>query len=76
MIELFNWTEEEFLKNTEGSAIRRIGYQSWLRNIAVAMGNARPSKEVIEALKQKRIETNELVAEHIDWALEQLEAVV
>ena len=76
LIELFNWTEEEFLKNTEGSAIRRIGYQSWLRNIAVAMGNARPSKEVIEALKQKRIETNELVAEHIDWALEQLEAVV
>ena len=72
LIELFNWSEEEFLKNTEGSAIRRIGYQSWLRNIAVAMGNATPNQEIIDALIQQRTNTAELVVEHIDWALEQL----
>lgn len=52
LLELFDWSEEDFLKNTEGTAIRRIGYESWLRNIAVALGNASDADGVIEALKQ------------------------
>jgi len=72
LLELFNWNEEIFLKNTEGSAIRRIGYQSWLRNIAVALGNAEKSEKITEALEQKRKEANDMVKEHIDWALNEL----
>jgi epoxyqueuosine reductase len=73
LIELFQWSEETFLKNTEGSAIRRIGYQRWLRNIAVALGNAPPSKDTINVLEQKKQEfsNNEMLAEHINWALEE-----
>ena len=75
LIELFCWSEEEFLKQTEGSAIRRIGYQRWLRNIAVALGNAQTSKKTVDVLKQRKKELAEekldLVIEHIDWALEQ-----
>ena len=70
---LFKWSEETFLKNTEGSAIRRIGYDSWLRNIAIALGNGSYSEEVIAALTEKRQAVNDMVAEHIDWALDQLE---
>ncbi len=75
LIELFCWNEEEFLKQTEGSAIRRIGYQRWLRNIAVALGNAQTSKRTIDVLKQRKNELVEekfdLVIEHIDWAIRQ-----
>lgn len=71
LIELFSWSEEEFSKNTEGSAIRRIGYACWLRNIAVALGNAATTPEVISALKQKQNHPSELVREHVGWALEQ-----
>ncbi|MFW5426899.1 MAG: tRNA epoxyqueuosine(34) reductase QueG [Methylophagaceae bacterium] len=71
LLDLFAWTEQEFLTKLEGSPIRRIGYQSWLRNIAVALGNAKPASEVIEALKSKREVSSEMVNEHIDWALEQ-----
>ena len=71
LVDLFGWTEEAFLQKTEGSAIRRIGYQRWLRNIAVALGNAPTSKPVIRAL-QKRLEgACDLVREHIAWALDQ-----
>ncbi|MFV9614618.1 MAG: tRNA epoxyqueuosine(34) reductase QueG [Gammaproteobacteria bacterium] len=71
LIELFNWSEEVFLKNTEGSAIRRIGYLRWLRNIAIALGNAPTSKKAIQVLEQKKQEfsSNEMLVEHIDWAL-------
>ncbi len=72
LLELFAWTEEEFLKRTEGSAIRRTGYQGWTRNIAVALGNGPPDVRAIAALEQKRAETSEMVAEHIDWALSRL----
>ena len=72
LIDLFNWDEKTFLKNTEGSAIRRIGHDSWLRNIAVAMGNAPASKEIISCLENKRDSTSEMVKEHIDWALNKL----
>ncbi len=71
LVELFQWTEEEFLRRTEGSAIRRIGYECWLRNIAVALGNTSGSDTVIEALKGKLDHPSELVREHSEWALGQ-----
>ncbi|MEC4725173.1 tRNA epoxyqueuosine(34) reductase QueG [Shewanella sp. D64] len=68
---LFNWNETEFLKITEGSPIRRIGHRRWLRNIAVALGNAPASQTIIAALELRKCsdEVDELVNEHIDWAL-------
>lgn len=72
LLDLFNWSEDEFMKKMEGSPIRRIGYMQWLRNIAVALGNADPSEEIVRALRDKRSQVNELVQEHIDWAIEQL----
>ncbi|WP_020407573.1 tRNA epoxyqueuosine(34) reductase QueG [Hahella ganghwensis] len=72
LIELFHWTEEEFLEKTQGSAIRRTGYESWLRNIAVALGNATPSREVEVALKAKLDHPSEIVREHVTWALNHL----
>lgn len=75
LIELFSWDEETFLKNTEGSAIRRIGYLSWLRNIAVALGNADRDAEIVSALSKKKTNiSDEMVLEHIDWALAQQRA--
>ena len=71
LIELFAWTETEFKKKTEGTAIRRIGYELWLRNIAVGLGNAITSTKVISALKARQNNSSKLVKEHIDWALEQ-----
>jgi len=71
LITLFNWSEEEFLTNTEGSAIRRINYECWLRNIAVALGNAPSTQEVIQALQTKQQHPSDLVREHVEWALEQ-----
>jgi epoxyqueuosine reductase len=71
LTELFIWTEEEFLKRTEGSAIRRTGYEGWLRNIAVGLGNAPTSDEVVSALRSRESHASELVREHVRWALEQ-----
>jgi len=72
LLTLFQWDEETFLKNTEGSPIRRIGYDAWTRNIAVALGNAGYSEAIINALKGKRVSLdNEMVLEHIDWALQE-----
>ncbi|QBB70912.1 tRNA epoxyqueuosine(34) reductase QueG [Pseudolysobacter antarcticus] len=69
LIDLFAWSEEEFLKRTEGSPIRRIGYECWLRNIAVALGNAPKSESATDALRQRADHTSELVREHVRWAL-------
>ena len=71
LLELFSWTEETFLKNTEGTAIRRIGYESWLRNIAVALGNAESTVDIIAALKEKSVSASPLLKDHINWALDQ-----
>ncbi|MCX4027596.1 tRNA epoxyqueuosine(34) reductase QueG [Endozoicomonas sp. SM1973] len=71
LVELFLWTEEEFLNRTAGSPIRRSGYQGWLRNLAVGLGNAPTSTAVIDALKSRLAGASELVREHIEWALEQ-----
>ncbi|MDQ7089423.1 MAG: tRNA epoxyqueuosine(34) reductase QueG [Methylococcales bacterium] len=68
LVEAFSWSETEFLKKMEGSAIRRIGYQHWLRNIAVALGNAKPSMITKAALLEKQ-HHSELVSEHVQWAL-------
>ncbi|SHG11231.1 tRNA epoxyqueuosine(34) reductase QueG [Vibrio gazogenes] len=70
LVELFAWEEETFLQNTEGSAIRRIGHQQWLRNIAIAMGNAPYSERIVLAL-EKRLGETELLDVHIRWSLEQ-----
>ena len=68
--ELFAWGEEEFLKKTEGSAIRRIGHTRWLRNIAVALGNAPRDTVIVQALMTRAAHESELVREHVQWALE------
>jgi len=71
LVELFAWNEQEFLDNTAGSPIRRIGYQRWLRNIAVALGNAPSSAEVLQTLHARRDDPSPLVREHVEWALMQ-----
>jgi epoxyqueuosine reductase len=71
LVELFAWSEEEFLRNTEGSAIRRIGYECWLRNLAVGLGNAPTSDAVLGALKARAAHASEIVREHVAWALTQ-----
>jgi epoxyqueuosine reductase len=68
--ELFRWTESEFEERMRGSAIYRIGYKRWLRNIAVALGNAPTSAEVVRALTERREDPSALVREHVQWALE------
>jgi epoxyqueuosine reductase len=69
LVELFAWTEAEFLERTAGSAIRRIGYVRWLRNIAIALGNSGPSAEVVAALEARREHPSEVVRETVRWAL-------
>ncbi len=71
LLELFGWSENEFLDRTAGSAIRRIGYVRWLRNLAVALGNAPPNPAIVEALEARRDHPNALVREHVGWALAQ-----
>jgi len=69
LLSLFAWSENEFLKNTEGSAIRRTGYDGWLRNIAIALGNSNHELRVIAALKQKMAVASDMLNEHINWAI-------
>ena len=69
LLEVFAWNEAEFLAKTEGSAIRRIGHQRWLRNIAVALGNSPASPLIIDALKPKLEHDSDMVREHVRWAL-------
>ena len=71
LVSLFSWTEDAFLSRMEGSPIRRIGHVRWLRNIAVALGNAKPDPETIHALRQRIDHPTELVREHVRWAIKQ-----
>ena len=71
LVALFAWDEETFLEKTEGSAIRRIGYERWLRNLAVALGNAPHSDATVKALLNRRAHPSPLVREHVAWALQQ-----
>jgi epoxyqueuosine reductase len=69
LVDLFAWSEADFLERTAGMAIRRTGYEGWLRNIAVAMGNARHSREIIGALRTRERDASPIVREHVSWAL-------
>jgi len=69
LVEVFGWSEEEFLRKTEGSAIRRVGYARWLRNVAVALGNAPTTPDVVSALRAREAHESALVREHVAWAL-------
>ncbi|MBE0369596.1 tRNA epoxyqueuosine(34) reductase QueG [Pseudoalteromonas aurantia] len=71
LITLFSWDEATFLKNTEGSPIRRIGHERWLRNIAVGLGNADYNPAIIQLLTERHQHTSPLVQEHIEWAISQ-----
>ena len=69
LAELFAWTEEEWSRKTEGMALRRAGYRGFLRNIAVALGNAPATTQVLSALASREQDADELVREHTQWAL-------
>ncbi|MDA8755081.1 tRNA epoxyqueuosine(34) reductase QueG [Luminiphilus sp.] len=71
LVTLFAWTEKEFEDRLQGSPIRRIGHERWLRNIAVALGNAETTQEIVNALRSKQDTSSPLVKEHIAWALDQ-----
>jgi epoxyqueuosine reductase len=71
LVSLFKWTEAEFLHRFEGSPIRRIGYERWQRNIAVALGNAPTDDAIVNVLHQKKTHASELVKTHIEWAIAQ-----
>lgn len=68
LVELFAWSEQEFLSRTEGMAIRRTGYEGWLRNLAVGLGNAPTSTEIILALEARADDPSDVVREHVAWA--------
>jgi epoxyqueuosine reductase len=74
LIDLFAWSEAEFLEKTLGSAIRRIGHERWLRNIAIALGNAPTSAGVNAALNRRAQHPSAVVREHVQWALAQHQA--
>ena len=74
MVELFGWSEDEFLRRTEGSAIRSIGHERWLRNLAVGLGNALRATgdpTIAQALQARAEHPSALVREHVAWALAQ-----
>lgn len=71
LLELFAWSEEDFLRRLAGSPIRRIGHERWLRNLAVALGNAPPSAEIVAALRARLQHPSALVRQHVEWALAQ-----
>ncbi len=69
LVALFRWSEETFLARTEGSALRRLGHERWLRNLAVGLGNAPTTPEVVAALRARADHPSALVREHVQWAL-------
>ncbi|WP_017443729.1 tRNA epoxyqueuosine(34) reductase QueG [Gayadomonas joobiniege] len=76
LLSLWQWSEQTFLNNTQGSAIRRIGYRFWQRNLAVAMGNAPASDALLTALKARlpQVSDDVLLSEHIEWAIKEQQA--
>ena len=69
LVDLFGWCADDFATRLAGSALHRIGHQRWLRNIAVGLGNAHTTAEVVRALEARRNDPSELVREHVAWAL-------
>ena len=74
LLDLWQWNEETFLKNTEGSPLRRTGYQSFMRNIAIGLGNAPYHPTILKNLQQDRFKDDEIVQVHIDWAIQEQQA--
>lgn len=72
LVELFMWTQEEFLQLTQGSPIRRAGFEGWQRNLAIGLGNGPATPATLKALNQQRSGATPMVKEHIDWAIDQL----
>ena len=71
--ELFSWDKATWLEKTEGSAIRRIGHERWLRNVAVALGNAKTTPSIIAALHSRLEDDSAMLVEHVQWAISQHE---
>ena len=71
LVELFAWTEAEFQERLQGSPIRRIGHEKWLRNVAIALGNAETSPDIVAALESREHHASPIVREHVAWALRQ-----
>jgi epoxyqueuosine reductase len=71
LLDCYRWTEAEFLRRMEGSAIRRIGYQCWLRNIVIALGNAAHDPHIIAMLRQDYAGHSGFIQQHVDWAIQQ-----
>ncbi|MDE2428596.1 MAG: tRNA epoxyqueuosine(34) reductase QueG, partial [Burkholderiales bacterium] len=75
MVSLFSWSETQFLRLLEGSPIRRIGHERWLRNLAVGLGNAavslRGDAHIIAALQARLAHPSDMVRDHVQWALAQ-----
>ena len=69
LVDLFAWDKQTFLDRTEGSAIRRIGFEAWSRNLAVALGNAKSTPRIVTALRERLDDESEMVREHVSWAL-------
>lgn len=69
LADLFLWDEKKFLETTAGTVLRRLNYECWLRNIAIALGNSKPSKANLNALKLRQDHTSNLVRNHVEWAL-------
>ena len=76
LVSLFAWTEDEFNTKMEGSAIRRIGYERWLRNLAVGLGNAAGDPAIVTALRARVNDPSPLVREHVAWAISRQESAV
>ena len=76
LLALFAWSEAQFLRLTEGSALRRIGYMRWLRNLSVALGNAPYEPAIVAALHERRAQASpgHWLYEHVSWAMVQQEA--
>jgi len=74
LLDLFQWSELDFDRFTQGSPIRRLGYERWLRNLAVALGNAPANQQILETLKNSHGDMSPMVDEHIVWAIKRLEA--
>ena len=74
LVTLFAWTEEEFNTRMEGSAIRRIGYERWSRNLAVGLGNAARDAAIVAALRARADDRSPLVREHVAWAIRRQES--
>ena len=71
LIDLFLWSKDEWEKNLRGSAMRRVGYEGWLRNLAIALGNSEKSNDLMLALIKRKNHPSSMVREHVEWALEQ-----